>query len=224
MQRLPCRHVGRETTADTHFEDADGNPVKETWTFARWDRRVWVAFSQWAATILPNPVKVALADIDSLVLKDAEIHRELAKRDHDELERVKAENRRIIAQTDKENAAERALAQQEKREARLKEPQLKPHIPMEGNYSDISETLTQKALDKASSYLGFQSPELSSLMKSVPGSSYLFFLLLKPNHPDMTEDLAYEILMAVGPSEVERIFTTVQGAAPAKKKDADRSA
>jgi hypothetical protein len=90
---------------------------------------------------------------------------------------------------------------------------------MAGGYVQMAETLTRKALDKAASYLSFNSAEVDSLLKSIPGSAYIFYLLLKPHHPDMTEDLAYEIMSSLANEEVQRILTTVRGQADAPAKN-----
>lgn len=214
---LPLRHIGRETTADTFFLDESGIDRKETWKFSRWDRSVWVQFAEWAKTVLPDPIKETLKNIDFAVLKDAEVIRKLKLADHDEEKRVRELNRAEIARVEKLNQEEIKNAEHEKRKAVKIEPRLTPFIPMADGYKDNHHQLTSMALNKASSYLQFQSPEMASLLNNIIGGAYLFFLLLRRNHPDMTEDLACEIYMELGEEEVSRIFQTTQGQSSRKR-------
>lgn len=51
MDNTPS-HVGREQTITA---------LGREWTLARWDRRVWADFLEWAKTVLPNPAAEAAA-------------------------------------------------------------------------------------------------------------------------------------------------------------------
>lgn len=51
MDNTPS-HVGREQTITA---------LGREWTLARWDRRVWADFLDWAKTVLPNPAAEAAA-------------------------------------------------------------------------------------------------------------------------------------------------------------------
>jgi hypothetical protein len=220
MAKTPCRHVGRETAAITHFLDDEGNPVAETWRFARWDRRVWVEFAEWAKSVLPDPQKETIRNIDAIMLKDAEFARKLKIQDHDELQRVTALNRAEQSRVDKHNEHERRLAEKEKRKPELIEPRMTPYFPLAGTQTELSESLVAKALAKSCSYLSFNSPESKSLLESLPGIGYVFYLLLKPNLPDMDPDLAFEIMSALPPEEHARVLTTARGETKALPKNA----
>ncbi|MDE2020890.1 MAG: hypothetical protein KGJ13_11190, partial [Patescibacteria group bacterium] len=136
MSNLPLRHIGRETTADTFFLDESGTERKETWRFSRWDRSVWVQFAEWAKTVLPDPIKETLKNIDFAVLKDAEVIRKLKLADHDEEKRVRELNRAEIARVEKLNQEEIKAAEHEKRKAVKIEPRLTPFVPMADGYKD----------------------------------------------------------------------------------------
>lgn len=93
-------------------------------------------------------------------------------------------------------------------------------------FRGMADWLADKALEKATSYLSAQSKELSGLLSSHEGSAYLFWLLLKPRHPDITEDEAYDVFVdlemnggADGRQTVERIIRTCNGTAPEPEKN-----
>lgn len=67
-------HVGREVTAQA---------LGKTWTFARWTRRVWSAIARYAKNHLPDPIAEVNKTIDAMTLKEAEVVRELVRRDAD---------------------------------------------------------------------------------------------------------------------------------------------
>jgi hypothetical protein len=167
-------HIGREYKVTA---------LGKEWTFSRWTRRVWVEFAAWAKKVLPDPITAALAAIEQATIRDAEIMRELTRKD----------------------AAEIAKAEKEQ----------KPPVLMAGQYKPLSEILVNKAQELASSYLDFNSPQFRSILASPAGASYAMYLLLKPNHPDVTEDDAYDVMTALGGDEIGRIFATVQGKAAA---------
>lgn len=173
-------HVGRECKVSA---------LNQEWTFSRWDRGVWVAFAEWAKSVLPDPVEAATRSIDKIVLRDAEIIRELRRRDDKEMIDATAAGRKPILLAD--------------------------------NYRQMSDLLVEKALDKGASYLSFNSPELSSLMRSAIGTSYWMWLLLKTKHPELTVDDTYEIFVALGQQagEIDRIIKTTQGQSEAKPKN-----
>ena len=171
-------HVGREITIEA---------LGKTWRFGRWTRKIWVDFTSWAKSQLPDPIEATIKNIDKLVLKDAAIVRELQIQDQAEIERAKKENRQPVLMAPK--------------------------------YSQIAETLTSKALDKSASYLSFNSPEIESLLQSVPGSTYLFFLLLRQNHPDISEDEACEVFIGCSQEEVFKILSAVRGEAKGSGKN-----
>ena len=151
-------HVGREQTETV---------LGQTWTFGRWERRVWADLVAFARKTLPNPIEEAAKHLDKM-------------------------------------------------------PQV------------VGEFLVRGALEKAASYLGFNSPEMQSLLNSIEGGSHLAYLLLKPHHPDITEDDAYHVFMALSqkparaatpadpnpPSRMREIFDLTSGKAPAGNAEA----
>ncbi len=100
----------------------------------------------------------------------------------------------------------------------------RPPVLLAAGYKEMASEFREKAIEQATCYLSFDSRQMASLTRSVPGASQLFYLLLKPNHPELTEDDAYEILIAVGQAEVDRIFETVSGRSAAAKNAGSQAA
>lgn len=92
-------------------------------------------------------------------------------------------------------------------------------VLMASKFSPSSDMLIQKSIDKRNLYMGFGSPELGAFMQSVDGMSFIFYLLLKPNHPDVTEDDAYEIMMAMDAADKARVMSVTRGDAQATPKN-----
>lgn len=171
-------HIGREVTVTA---------LGQSWTFARWVRKTWVALTDYAQTRIPNPLKEAAAVLPEWSVCDAETIRKLAIADEAEKVKAAAEGRTPVL--------------------------------MASKFSPASDTLIQKSIDKRATYLGFGSPELGSFMQSVDGMSFIFFLLLKPNHPDVTEDDAYEIMMSMDAADKARVMSVTRGEAQATPKN-----
>ena len=79
--------------------------------------------------------------------------------------------------------AEKVAAKAEKRKPILMAPQ----------YQGASKAIEERAYLSKSRYLSAGSPELSGFLLSNEGQSYLFYLLLKTAHPDITPDDAYDV-------------------------------
>lgn len=141
-------HVGRPQTVEA---------LGQTWTLARWDRRVWAEFLEWAKTKLPEPRKTAAEFLAML-----------------------------------------------------------PEGP---DRQAVAETIVTKALDESTSHLSVGSPKVTQLLTSIEGGVYLLYLLLKRNHPEATEDTAYDLFTAVGPDVAQDLMGKCSGAAPAGKGD-----
>jgi hypothetical protein len=156
----------------------------ETWHFSRWTRSVWARIAEEARKDLPDPIECMLKHIDKAALKDAEIIRRLEQQDA-----------HVISQW-----------QSNQKNGQAPQPPL-----MLPRFTPVADHLAKLALDKASLYLDFNSPELTSWLRSPVGASFAFAELLRPHHPDMDEDRAYEIVVALGREEVERIIKTTQG-------------
>ena len=86
------QHIGRAVEIEI---------LGEQWKFARLDLDTWDLFLDWAKTILPDPVKVGLENIDMVAVKDAAIVRELRRQDLEEETKAKAEGRAPIFVGDK---------------------------------------------------------------------------------------------------------------------------
>ena len=78
----------------------------------------------------------------------------------------------------------------------------------------LQEALVRHACDRACDYLGVGSPAVQQCLASLEGSVYLLYLLLKANHPEMTEDMALEIALEVGADRLKATFDAAAGKAP----------
>lgn len=175
-------HLGRECEFDA---------LGRKWKAARQTRRVLIEFADWARPMIPNPVKSALEDIDAIVLKDAEILRQLTAADQVEREKAKAEGRDPV----------------------LIRPEWQP----------LSGDIIKQARERKDSWKDINSPEILSILNSFRGQAYLFFLLLKRNHPDITEAMVDEMLEELPGKEIVRILETTSGSgkkAPPKNAEA----
>lgn len=90
-------------------------------------------------------------------------------------------------------------------------------------FRQLSETLTDKALDKASSYLNFGSPELLSLLNNPEGQIKMLWLLLQKYHGEDSdqpadEDAADDICNELGFDKLTQLFRTAGGHTPEPKK------
>jgi hypothetical protein len=74
--------------------------IGKEWTFGRFTRKIWIDLADEGRKLLPNPVKEALAIIDEVTLRDAEIIRKLKIADGQEIERAKAEHRQPVLMSD----------------------------------------------------------------------------------------------------------------------------
>ncbi len=95
-------------------------------------------------------------------------------------------------------------------------------LELAGKYVQLSDTLAQKAIDKAASYLDFGGPELSSLLRCPEGQIRMLWLLLKKHQPGATEDEADDLYNDLGPHKVAAVFRTAAGRLqePAKNGEA----
>jgi hypothetical protein len=98
-------------------------------------------------------------------------------------------------------------------------------------YQQLSRTLFEKALAWSGRYIQAASPELQDLYASPEGGAYLFYLLLKPGHPDIERTVAYDVYMDLrlasgsdGRKTVEEIRDICSGRAPEPLKNVDSPA
>lgn len=117
-----------------------------------------------------------------------------------------------IAACERTAARERALSE------RLADTKDKAEAKrLQGQISDLQAIQTQTmklGMDKGSSYLAVNSPEVRSLVSSARGSAHALWLLLRKHHPDVTEEVALEIIQQAEPEAINRLWTLVQGRAP----------
>ncbi len=118
------------------------------------------------------------------------------------LDKVALKDAVVLRQLQIDDNAELAKATKENRPAILMGPQ----------YVPFADTMTKQAINKAACYLGFGSPEVQSVMSSTEGISYLWYLLLRKHHPDVTPDKAHELMTALG-ERAAAIITRCRGRA-----------
>ena len=143
--------------------ECEAEALGQRWRFSRWTLRVLDDWTEWARTILPNPIDECAAAI--------------LRMESDE-EKCKISDPKIIARRNK-----------------------------------IKDELVTAAIRQASSYLATSSPEVKSLLNSPRGAAHLLLLLLKPNHPEVTEEKAFDIVQVLGP-DLERVMLTTAGRSP----------
>lgn len=83
----------------------------------------------------------------------------------------------------------------------------------------VQDLLVERAMEKATTVLTMGSPEVQGLMDSLEGLSYLFYLLLRKNHPDVTEDEALAIVLEVGETEAAAAAKVASGQVPSKNPE-----
>lgn len=124
------------------------------------------------------------------------------------LDKIALKDAAALRQLQIDDMAEMKKAKEEGREPALIAGQFKP----------FADTMTQQAVNKASVYCGFGSPEVTSVLGTSEGGSYMLYLLLKPNHKDITPDEAFELMIALG-QRTQRIISTCSGKAEAAPKN-----
>lgn len=78
----------------------------------------------------------------------------------------------------------------------------------------LQSIMVQHALELSSGHLALNGGPVQGLLATLDGSAYLLYLLLKQHHPEMTEDLAFEIAMDVDEKELKRVFDRSAGKVP----------
>lgn len=107
------------------------------------------------------------------------------------IENATLSDARVLAGLRSQDAAEMAKAKEEGRAPVL----------MADEYYPISTALTDRAYASARRYLSPGSPEMMEFLDSHEGCSFLFYLLLRPNHPAITVDEAYDIYWDLGTND-----------------------
>lgn len=174
------------------------------WRFSRWEHEAWISLADIAKKHLPDPIEVMLKHIDKVALKDAEVIRGLRMADM------------------------KSMA--EHMEKCTKDRNYKEPVPpsMEAAYTPIADQLVRIAMDKACTYLEFNSPSMNNWIAGPVGGPFLFELLLKENHKDISSNDAYclivQITKEMGAKEVVRIREVAQGMAEDKLPNAEAPA
>lgn len=106
----------------------------------------------------------------------------------DAIEAATATDVRVVTDLRIKDAAELGKAAAERRQPVL----------LADAYYPVSTAITDRAFAAAKRYLSAGSPEMSEFLNSHEGASYLFFLLLKPKHPDVTLEDAYDVYWDLG--------------------------
>lgn len=104
------------------------------------------------------------------------------------IEEATLSDARVLAGLMAQDAEEVKKAAEEKRPPNL----------MANVYQPISARLTELAYASARRYTSPGSPELMEFLESHEGGSFLFCLLLKPKHPGITIDEAYDVYWDLG--------------------------
>jgi hypothetical protein len=92
---------------------------------------------------------------------------------------------------------------------------------------DLQKVMVREAMDKATCLRSFESPEIQSLIQTVEGAAYLFYLLFQKHHPEVTEAHAEQIYQHCveehGEGWVEKQLSTAQGISPEAQSDIEKA-
>lgn len=134
----------------------------------------------------------------------------------DAFEVVALRDAEILRKIEMADQAERAAAKAAGR----------PPVLMGPRFTSVSKGIEERAYLSASRYLSIGSPELSGFLLSNEGQSHLLFLLLKPNHPEITAQDAYDIFWDLasnagkdGRKTPDQIIQICNGRAPEPAKN-----
>jgi len=76
------------------------------------------------------------------------------------------------------------------------------------------ERLTRMAMEKGTSYLAWDSPEMEAVRRSPRGAAQLMYLLLKKHHEGMTPQQALNILVDANKEDLSRVMALIMGKPP----------
>lgn len=62
-------------------------------------------------------------------------------------------------------------------------------------YPHLQEVMVKDAVARSKTFGDFNSPEVQSIMSSMDGQIKMVSMLLKPNHPELTEDEVFDIAL-----------------------------
>ncbi len=83
--------------------------------------------------------------------------------------------------------------------------------------------LTRIAMERASSYLALNSPEVVSVRRHPRGGAQLLHLLLRKHQPDVTIDECLRIMLEIDAEEFIRVMSVAMGKAPPAPPDTGAS-
>lgn len=75
--------------------------------------------------------------------------------------------------------------------------------------------IVRLAMEKAGEYLSIGSPEVMRCLGSMEGMAFMLYVLLRPNHPGITEDEAFDIVMDLGAQKFKETLEAAGGKVPA---------
>jgi len=81
--------------------------------------------------------------------------------------------------------------------------------------------IVAQAVQMSSEYLSIGSTEVQRCIASVEGRAHLMYLLIRPTHPDVTPEDAFDLLLHVGPEKSKQAFDRASGLTP---KGAEKNA
>lgn len=75
--------------------------------------------------------------------------------------------------------------------------------------------IVRLAMEEAQAYLSIGSPQVMRALGSLEGMGHMLWLLLRPNHPGITEDEAFDIVMDLGLEKFRQTLEATGGKVPA---------
>jgi hypothetical protein len=78
----------------------------------------------------------------------------------------------------------------------------------------LHEGIAAHAVEAAAIPFGIGHPGVQAAVNGLEGTVHVVWLLLKPHHPDATEDDAFDLVMAIGFDEMERRLKKASGESP----------
>lgn len=166
----------------------------QTWVVSRQSRKLRRLFVQEARKVLPDPVELAGKQVDRLAVKELDIGARMDAMSRRTGQASEAE--RIKLQADLERANSELVANRRAQDRWVKE-----------------------GLDQGTGYLSFSSTAMQSFLFSDEGGALMLYLLLQAHHPNVTEDVAAEILDAMSLEDARRIFAETDGTPPPLEKN-----
>lgn len=74
--------------------------------------------------------------------------------------------------------------------------------------------IVRHAVDAAEMYIGIDSPHVGRCLDDILGTAQILYQLLKPAHPNVTEDEAFDVMVSAGPKAVKDALAISSGKTP----------